>query len=86
MATFDFFDSIRDDERASRLPARTSFFAPLVEAWRAYRRRFEERQMLVKLSRKDAHLLRDMGFEPDEIYDAVHNSWDEDARRSLPRV
>jgi uncharacterized protein YjiS (DUF1127 family) len=77
MATFDLFDSIHESERTRRISAPASFFAPLVEAWQAFRRRFEERQIIVKLSRKDAHLLRDMGFDPDEIYDAVHNSWDE---------
>jgi uncharacterized protein YjiS (DUF1127 family) len=87
MATFDLFDNIHDGERARRIPAPASFFAPLVAAWQAYRRRFEERRIIVKLSRKDAHLLRDMGFEPDEIYDAVHSSWDEvpAARRRAAR-
>jgi uncharacterized protein YjiS (DUF1127 family) len=76
MATFDLFDSIHH-EPARRLPARTSVFAPFVEAWRTFRRRIEEHRVLVSLSRKNPRLLRDMGFEPDEIYDTVRNTWDE---------
>ena len=88
MATIDFIETAHQDEPTRRISARTSLFAPLVEAFAAYRRRIEEHRIIVGLSRHDAHLLRDMGFEPDEIYDAVHDSWDEvpDARRRAART
>jgi uncharacterized protein YjiS (DUF1127 family) len=83
MATIDFIETAHQDAQGHRIPSRTSLFAPLVEAFAAYRRRIEEHRIIVRLSRHDGHLLRDMGFEPDEIYDAVRDSWDEvpDARR-----
>ena len=87
MATIDFIETAHQDAQGHRIPSRTSLFAPLVEAFAAYRRRIEEHRIIVGLSRHDAHLLRDMGFEPDEIYDAVRDSWDEvpDARRRAAR-
>ena len=77
MATFDLFDGINQDEPSRRLPIRTSLFAPFAEAWHTFHRRIEEQRILVSLSRKNPRLLRDMGFEPDEIYDTVRNTWDE---------
>ncbi len=76
MTTFDFIDTSHQAP-SHQIPARRSPFAPFVEVWHAYRRRIEEHRIIVGLSRHDPHVLRDMGFEPDEIYDAVRNTWDE---------
>ena len=88
MATIDFIETAHEDAHSRRIRARTSLFAPIVQAFAAYRRRIEEHRIIVGLSRHDAHLLRDMGFEPDEIYDAVHDSWEEvpDTRRRAART
>lgn len=49
-------------------------------------RRHAERRTVVQLSRLDPHLLRDMGFDPERIADALEGSWDEvDLARYLRR-
>jgi uncharacterized protein YjiS (DUF1127 family) len=81
MATIDVFEATRSES-----PVHTGFFAQLLEAWQAYVRQIEEHRTIVKLSRLDPHLIRDMGFEPADIYAALDGTWDEDARRAFPRV
>lgn len=39
--------------------------------FRRWRERREERATLLELSRMQAHLLRDMGIEPGDVYDAL---------------
>jgi uncharacterized protein YjiS (DUF1127 family) len=39
--------------------------------FRRWRERREERATLLALARMQAHLLRDMGIEPSDIYDAL---------------
>lgn len=36
--------------------------------WQAIAARFARKSLLRKLSRHDPHLLRDMGFDPSEVY------------------
>jgi uncharacterized protein YjiS (DUF1127 family) len=81
MTTIDVFEETRKEP-----PARTGFFVQLRQGWRAYVHRFEERRIIVKLSRKDGRLLRDMGFEPEDIYAALDGTWDQVPRRLLPRI
>ena len=43
----------------------------------AFIRRRQERRLFARLSRLPPHLIRDAGFEPEAVYEAVRNSWDE---------
>ena len=43
----------------------------------AYLRRRAERRLFQRLSRLPPHVIRDAGFEPDAVYDAVQGTWDE---------
>jgi uncharacterized protein YjiS (DUF1127 family) len=64
-------------EMAAR-PARHVAAAPvhigpvgvLAKIWNILARRIEDRRTLHKLYQLDAHILRDMGFDPDAIYRA----------------
>jgi hypothetical protein len=77
MATYDLYETLGENEPPRRIAAPGGVFAPLRAALWSYRRRLEEHRILIDLSRKDPRLLRDMGFDPEEIYDAVANAWDE---------
>ncbi len=81
MATIDLFEANRSER-----PVRISLFAPLLEAWQAYVRQVEEHRTIVRLSRLDPHLIRDMGFDSADIHAALEGTWDENPRRSFPRV
>ena len=72
MTTFDICDSV-----PRQVPNRSGAFAGLLKAIRVWRDTMEEHRILVELSRRDPHLIRDMGFEPDAVYHAVDGSWDE---------
>ncbi|WP_309084836.1 DUF1127 domain-containing protein [Chelativorans sp.] len=58
--------------------------------WNAMRRHRRERRTLVALSRLDQRILRDMGFDPEEVYEALDGGWDEvnpaSIRPYLPRT
>jgi len=43
----------------------------------AYIRRRRERRLFAELSRLSPRLIRDAGFDPDAVHDAVANTWDE---------
>ena len=51
---------------------RPAVLAGLSRLWAGFARRRAERRAIVELSRLDAHLLRDMGIEPLDVYDALH--------------
>jgi len=57
---------------ATAAESRRPLFAGLGQLWAAYRRRREERRTLIELSQLDAYLLRDMGIEPLDVYDALN--------------
>jgi uncharacterized protein YjiS (DUF1127 family) len=60
--------------------------AALARLWRRTARRVEERRTLLRLSRLSPHVVRDMGFEPELIAEALEGSWDEvDLARYLRR-
>lgn len=75
--------------RFEREGVRYGFLGALEAGWRAMRRHRQERRALVSLSRQDPRLLRDMGFDPEEVYRALDGSWDEvdpaNFRAHLPR-
>ncbi len=73
MATYELFGT------ASEAPVRAgnSVVDVLFSSVGQMVRRFEERRTIVKLSRLDPHLIRDMGFDPAAIYGALEGSWDE---------
>jgi uncharacterized protein YjiS (DUF1127 family) len=49
----------------------------------------QERQVIVALSRLGPRLIRDMGFDPEQVYEALDGTWDEvdpaNFRGHLPR-
>ena len=70
--TFDVTDFALDKQQS-----RSSSFPSLRDLWRNFIRRRQERRAIVKLSRLAPHVIRDMGFDPERIYDALDGSWDE---------
>lgn len=56
---------------------RYDFLATLRAGWRAMLVHREERRTIVKLSRLPMHVIRDMGFDPESVYEALDGSWDE---------
>jgi uncharacterized protein YjiS (DUF1127 family) len=57
-------------------PFRVQFdpLGTLTRAWNALAQKIEERQTLHKLYQLDAHVLRDMGFDPNAIYTAYESA------------
>jgi uncharacterized protein YjiS (DUF1127 family) len=72
MTTIDY----NDTDFAEAPVARGNVLTGLARLFRRLRERRQERAALMELSRLDAHLLRDMGIEPGDVYDAL------DGRRS----
>ncbi len=67
-------------ELRAHVPARAvryDFLATLRAGWRAMLAHREERRTIVKLSRLPVHVIRDMGFDPESVYEALDGSWDE---------
>jgi uncharacterized protein YjiS (DUF1127 family) len=65
---------------ALRLPekrVRYDLIGALQVAWRAFVHHRRERRTLVELSRLSPHVIRDMGFDPERVYEALDGSWDE---------
>ena len=56
---------------------RYDFVGALQAAWLAFAQRRRERRTLVALCRLSPHVIRDMGFDPERIYEALDGSWDE---------
>jgi uncharacterized protein YjiS (DUF1127 family) len=54
--------------------------------WRAMRRYRRLHRDLVKLSRKPPRLLRDMGLDPEQVYQALDGTWDEVGPAHLSRL
>jgi uncharacterized protein YjiS (DUF1127 family) len=57
------------------LPATTSPLAAVVDGIRNAIARFRYRRTILSLSRLPPHLLRDMGFEPEAVYEAAEGDW-----------
>lgn len=65
MATYDVCET-----NVREVPAPTGLLAPLLRAWGNVKERIEEHRIVHQLYRLDAHVLRDMGFDPHAIYAA----------------
>jgi uncharacterized protein YjiS (DUF1127 family) len=59
-------------EREPAAEKRPGFFPRLKQAWTNLQRRRREAATVIELSRLDARLLRDVGIEPMDVYDALH--------------
>lgn len=84
MTTFDVFDT-KVTEAAHE---RRGFAAFAIAAWKRLQQRIEDRRTLRKLYHLDPHTLRDLGFEPADIYSAYENTFGEvhgDRFRGLDR-
>lgn len=66
MATLDLGDEPLAG-RGSNVPARSGLRKLLA----ALRRRHDQRRTLARISSLDQHLLRDVGFDPDDVRDAL---------------
>ena len=72
-----FNDAINFSGVFREQPARVDLLDFLRAGWRAWLRRREERRAIVAISRLAPHVIRDIGFEPERIYEALEGSWDE---------
>ena len=59
---------------------RPGFLGAMYARWQAHLLRRKERRMMVDLSRLPPHLIRDMGFDPEQIYYELRGSWEEIAQ------
>ena len=57
------------------LPGTTSPLAAVVDGVRTAIARVRYRRTILRLSHFPPHLLRDMGFEPDAVYEAADGDW-----------
>ncbi len=67
MSTYDLMF-----ERPVADEAPRGIFGRLGAAWGTFQRRRRESATVLELSRMDEHLLRDIGVEPMDVYDAVN--------------
>lgn len=63
------------DRLSERNPHTTSPLAALKTGVRGAIERARFRRAIVKLSGVSPHLLRDMGFEPEAVYEAAEGDW-----------
>jgi hypothetical protein len=73
MANLDTFDTART-ETAVRIG---NPFAALAAAVQDIVDHHRERKLIVRLSRLPDHIVRDMGFDPVKVVDALDGSWDD---------
>lgn len=66
MTTLDLFEPVAAGTE------RPVVLSGLRRLWASFNRRREERRALYELSYMDARLLRDMGIEPLDLYDALN--------------
>lgn len=57
------------------IPARTGFFRAIARAFQTVGKDFADYRELVRISRMSPRMIRDMGFDPAEIYAAVEPDW-----------
>jgi hypothetical protein len=77
MASIGFHDTVHH-ESAVRI---ANPFALVASAFGNAIARFEERRLIVRLSRLPAHIVRDMGFDPEKVADELARTWDDPALR-----
>ena len=69
MTTADLlFDSTASRDKRPLAAA----FRPLRRIWEGFKRRREERKLIIALTSLDDHLLRDIGIEPMDVIDALN--------------
>lgn len=56
---------------------RYDFLGAVAAGWTAFRQRRQERRALVAISRLGPHAIRDIGLDPEKVYEALDGSWDE---------
>jgi len=66
MSTYDLMF-----ERAVADDAPRGILGRLKQAWSSFQRHRREKAAVLELSRMDEHLLRDIGIEPMDVYDAL---------------
>ncbi len=84
MTTIEMFKAARDEAPAASVE--TGFLSSLRQVFRTVARRMEERRTIVRLSRYNPHLIRDMGLDPEAIYGALAGTWDEVHEDRFPKV
>lgn len=57
----------------------------LQAAWQAFVQRRRERHTVIALARLSPRMLRDMGIDPERVYEAVEGTWDEVEPHRLER-
>ncbi|MEX0955650.1 MAG: DUF1127 domain-containing protein [Rhizobiaceae bacterium] len=65
---------------------RYDFFGALQAGWRAFVAHRRERSTVIALARLSPRMLRDMGIDPERVYEAVDGSWDEIDPHRLVRI
>ncbi|MBB4000750.1 DUF1127 domain-containing protein [Aureimonas pseudogalii] len=65
---------------------RFDLISTLRVGWRAMRRHREAHRILVALSRKPPRLLRDMGIDPERLYETLDGTFDEVGPAHLSRL
>ena len=73
MATYDVFEATTTE---TPRPGR-GWTVGLSGAWQRLLKKIEDRRTLRKLYHLDPHVLRDMGFEPADIYSAYESTFGE---------
>lgn len=58
-------------------PARLDFLGAVHAGWRAFLLGRRQRRDIVAVSRLPPHVIRDMGYDPEQIYYQLKGSWDE---------
>jgi uncharacterized protein YjiS (DUF1127 family) len=75
--------------RMPRSRVRYDLLGALQAAWHAFGQHRQDRRTLITISRMSPRLIRDMGFDPDRVYEALDGTWDEvdpaSYRGMLPR-
>jgi uncharacterized protein YjiS (DUF1127 family) len=67
VTTMDINESVPD-----ALPERVGFFGELRQAVARFADARRKRRAIIEISRLDARLLRDIGIEPIDVYDALN--------------
>ena len=65
---------------------RYDLFGALQAAWQAFVQHRRERRTVVALARLSPRILRDMGIDPERVYEAVDATWDEVDPHRLVRI
>ena len=65
---------------------RYDFLGALQVGWRAFVAHRRERDTVIALARLSPRALRDIGIDPEQVYDAVDGGWDEIDPHRLVRV